>query len=224
MNWQPFWLTAQLAAITTLLLLLLCIPLAWWLVFRQPGQKKRRKALIEVLCNLPLVLPPTVLGFYLLLLFSPANLLGSWFEAVFSTRLTFSFTGLVLGSVVFSLPFMLQPLLGAFRQVPFSLIEASRCCGKSEWQNLYRIILPLSKPGVLAGIVLSFAHTVGEFGVVLMLGGNIPGETQVASIALYQEVEALNYAAAHRYALVLVLFAFVVLLGLRWLQRQQERL
>lgn len=224
MNWQPFWLTAQLAALTTLLLLLLCIPLAWWLVFSRPEQQRRRKAVIEVLCNLPLVLPPTVLGFYLLLLFSPNNFLGRWLEELFSVRLTFSFTGLVIGSVLFSLPFMLQPLLGAFRQIPFSLIEASRCCGKSEWHSLYRIILPLSKPGLLAGIVLSFAHTVGEFGVVLMLGGNIPGETQVASIALYQEVEALNYSAAHRYALVLVLFAFVVLLGLRGLQRQQERL
>ena len=223
MNWQPFWLTAQLAAITTLLLLLLCIPLAWWLVFLQPARQRRRKALIEVLCNLPLVLPPTVLGFYLLLLFSPGNALGQWLERAFSIRLTFSFTGLVLGSIVFSLPFMLQPLLGAFRQIPLTLIEASRCCGKSEWHSLYRIILPLAKPGLLAGVVLSFAHTVGEFGVVLMLGGNIPGKTQVASIALYQEVEALNYAAAHRYALVLVLFAFVVLLGLRWLQQQQER-
>ena len=223
MNWQPFWLTAQLATLTTLLLLLLCIPLAWWLVFVQPAQQQRRKALVEVLCNLPLVLPPTVLGFYLLLLFSPNHGVGQWLQQWFGIRLAFSFTGLVLGSVVFSLPFMLQPLLGAFRQVPFSLIEASRCCGKSEWQSLWRIVLPLSKPGLLAGIVLSFAHTVGEFGVVLMLGGNIPGKTQVASIALYQEVEALNYAVAHRYALVLVLFAFVVLLGLRALQRQQER-
>ncbi|HEX4909271.1 MAG TPA: molybdate ABC transporter permease subunit [Permianibacter sp.] len=223
MNWQPFWLTAQLATLTTLLLLLLCIPLAWWLVFVQPAQQQRRKAVVEVLCNLPLVLPPTVLGFYLLLLFSPNHGVGHWLQQWFGVRLAFSFTGLVLGSVVFSLPFMLQPLLGAFRQVPFSLIEASRCCGKNEWQSLWRIVLPLSKPGLLAGIVLSFAHTVGEFGVVLMLGGNIPGKTQVASIALYQEVEALNYAVAHRYALVLVLFAFVVLLGLRALQRQQER-
>lgn len=222
MNWQPLWLTAQLATLTTLLLLLLSIPLAWWLVFLTPARQQRRKLLVEVLCNLPLVLPPTVLGFYLLLAFSPVSWFGSSLEQWFSVRLAFSFSGLVIGSMLFSLPFMLQPLLGSFRQVPLTLVEASRCCGKSEWQTLWRIILPLSRPGLLAGIVLSFAHTVGEFGVVLMLGGNIPGETRVASIALYQEVEALNYPAAHRYALVLVAFAFVVLLGLRALQRKQE--
>jgi len=223
MSWQPFWLTAQLAALTTLLLLLLCIPLAWWLVWVAPARQRRRKVLVEVLCTLPLVLPPTVLGFYLLLAFSPASWFGHWLQQTFSLRLAFSFSGLVIGSVLFSLPFMLQPLLGGFRQIPAALIEASRCCGKSEWITLWRVLLPLSRPALLAGVVLSFAHTVGEFGVVLMLGGNIPGETRVASIALYQEVEALNYAAAHRYALALVVFAFVVLLGLRWLQQASAR-
>ncbi len=218
MSWQPFLLTAQLAAITTVLLLLLCIPLAWWLAFS--GSSSRRRDVIEVLCNLPLVLPPTVLGFYLLLAFSPRTLLGATLEQWFSVRLAFSFTGLVIGSVLFSLPFMLQPLLGAFRQIPQQLIEASRCCGKSEAVTLWRVVLPLSRPGLLAGIVLCFAHTVGEFGVVLMLGGNIPGETRVASIALYHEVETLNYAVAHRYAATLVIFAFVVLLALRRLQRR----
>lgn len=223
MSWQPFWLTAQLASVTTVLLLLLCIPLAWWLVLTPATHARRRKALVEIVSNLPLVLPPTVLGFYLLLSFSPASWFGALLVHSFDLRLAFSFTGLVIGSVIFSLPFMLQPLLGAFRQVPTPLLEASRCCGKTEWQTLRHIVLPLARPGLLAGTVLSFAHTVGEFGVVLMLGGNIPGETRVASIALYQEVEALNYPVAHRYALVLVLFAFVVLLALRQLQAPVER-
>ncbi|NQD36709.1 molybdate ABC transporter permease subunit [Permianibacter sp. IMCC34836] len=223
MNWHPFWLTAQLATLTTSLLLLLCVPLAGWLAFDPPGQVRRRKWLVEVLCNLPLVLPPTVLGFYLLLAFSPASWFGSWLQETLSLRLAFSFSGLVIGSCLFSLPFMLQPLLGSFRQVPWSQIEAARCCGKTDRTTLWRVVLPQCRPALLSGIVLSFAHTVGEFGVVLMLGGNIPGQTRVVSIALYQEVEALNYAAAHRYALLLVLFAFVVLLGIRWLQQQQER-
>lgn len=136
MDWQPFWLTAQLATVTTLLLLVLCIPLAWWLVFVAPHRQHRRKTVVEVLCNLPLVLPPTVLGFYLLLLFSPNAWLGRWLEQQFALRLPFSFAGLVLGSVLFSLPFMLQPLLGSFRQLPPSLLEASRCCGKRDWQTL----------------------------------------------------------------------------------------
>ncbi len=218
MNWQPFLLTAELAAVTTALLLVIGIPLAWWLVYGRSPRPVRD--LVEVLCNLPLVLPPTVLGFYLLLAFSPQSAFGGALLRWFDLRLAFSFSGLVIGSVLFSLPFMLQPLLGAFRQIPASYIEASRCCGKSEAVTLWRIVLPLARPGLLAGTVLCFAHTVGEFGVVLMLGGNIPGETRVASIALYHEVETLQYAAAHRYAAVLVLFAFVVLLALRRLQRR----
>lgn len=222
MSWHPFWLTAQLASMTTLILVLLVIPLAAWLAFGAPHRHRRRKLLVEVLCNLPLVLPPTVLGFYLLLAFSPNSGFGAWLQNTFSLQLVFSFAGLVIGSVLFSLPFMLQPLLGGFRQIPIGQIEAARCCGKSDAVTLWRIVLPQCRPALLAGIVLSFAHTVGEFGVVLMLGGNIPGQTRVVSIALYQEVEALHYGTAHRYALVLVLFAFAVLLGLRWLQQQQE--
>lgn len=218
-SWQPLGLTLQLALVTTVVLLLLGVPLAWWLVYgRGPG-----RAVAETMVGLPLVLPPTVLGFYLLLLFSPLSWLGGWLERLFSLRLVFSFSGLVIGSVLFSLPFMVQPLMAGFRQLPFVLVEAARTLGKGEGTILWRVILPNSRGALIAGIILTFAHTVGEFGVVLMLGGNIPGATRVASIALYHEVERLDYGAAHGYAAVLVIFSFLVLLALRLLQPALER-
>lgn len=207
-DWQPLLLSLQLAALTTLILLALGIPLAYALAF----SRSRFKPVFEALVSMPLVLPPSVLGFYLLLAFSPQTGFGLWLAQTLDLRLVFSFAGLVLGSVIFSLPFMVHPLQSGLQNLPFSLVEASRTLGKSDLYTLFRILLPNIKSALLAGVVLSFAHTIGEFGVVLMIGGNIPGVSKVASIAIYDEVESLNYAAAHFYALVLIAISFAVLL------------
>ncbi len=207
-DWEPLLLTFKLAALTTAILCLLGIPLAWWLAFT----RCRLKAVAETLVSMPLVLPPSVLGFYLLLAFSPQSALGAFLDSHFQLRLVFSFSGLVIGSVLFSLPFMVQPVQSGFQSLPASLAEAAYTLGKSRLQTLVFVLLPNIKPALLSGVVLSFAHTVGEFGVVLMIGGNIPGETRVASIAIFTEVEALNYATANFYAGVLFAVSFVVLL------------
>lgn len=207
-DWQPLLLTFRLAAITTLILFLIGIPLAYWIAHT----RTRIKPVIETLVSMPLVLPPSVLGFYLLLAFSPQNAFGQWLEQWFNIRLVFSFAGLVVGSVIFSLPFMVHPIQSGFQNLPASLVEASRTLGKSDTVTLFRVLLPNIKPAMLSGAVLSFAHTVGEFGVILMIGGNIPGVTKVASIAIYDEVESLNYAAANFYALVLFAITFAILL------------
>ncbi|MFC7513601.1 molybdate ABC transporter permease subunit [Herbaspirillum sp. GCM10030257] len=207
-DWQPLLLTFRLAALTTLFLLLIGIPLAYWIATTQT----RFKPVIETLVSMPLVLPPSVLGFYLLLAFSPQNAFGQWLEQWFHVRLVFSFTGLVVGSIIFSLPFMVHPVQAGLQGLSPSLLEASRTLGKSDTSTLFRVLLPNIKPALLTGVVLSFAHTVGEFGVILMIGGNIPGVTKVASIAIYDEVESLNYAAAHFYALVLFVVSFSILL------------
>lgn len=201
-------LTFKLAAITTLLLLLVGIPVAYWL----SRMRSRLKPILEALVSMPLVLPPTVLGFYLLLAFSPAGAFGGWLETQFGLRLVFSFEGLVVGSILYSLPFMVQPVQAGFEAVPKQLAEASYMLGKSRRETFFRILLPNIQPALVSGAVLSFAHTVGEFGVILMIGGNIPGETRVASIAIYDEVEGLNYAVANQYALVLIVFTFFILL------------
>jgi molybdate transport system permease protein len=208
-DWQPLWLTLELAALTTALLLVVGLPLATWLA----GSAFYLKPVAEAVISLPLVLPPSVLGFYLLLAFSPANHLGRWLETVFDVRLVFSFPGLVLASVIYSLPFMVQPLQAGLAGVPASLKEASYTLGRSRLTTLFRVQLPQIKPALLTGLVLSFAHTIGEFGLVLMIGGNIPGQTRVASIAIYNEVETLNYAAAHIYSGVLLVLAFSILLS-----------
>ncbi|MEN3294259.1 MAG: molybdate transport system permease protein [Burkholderiales bacterium] len=205
---QPLLLTFRLAAITTAILLVIGVPLAYWIAHT----RTRLKPVVETLVSMPLVLPPSVLGFYLLLAFSPQNAFGQWLEQWFHIRLVFSFAGLVIGSVIFSLPFMVQPIQAGFQGLPASLLEASRTLGKSDIATLFRILLPNIKPALLSGAVLSFAHTVGEFGVILMIGGNIPGVTKVASIAIYDEVESLNYAAANFYALVLFAVTFAILL------------
>jgi molybdate transport system permease protein len=216
---QPLLLTFRLAAITTLILLVIGIPLAYWIAHT----RIRLKPVIETLVSMPLVLPPSVLGFYLLLAFSPHNAFGEWLEQWFHIRLAFSFAGLVIGSVIFSLPFMVQPIQSAFQNLPASLIEASRTLGKSDPETLFRVLLPNIKPALLSGIVLSFAHTVGEFGVILMIGGNIPGVTKVASIAIYDEVESLNYAAANFYALVLFAVTFTILLAVYMVNKKLAR-
>ncbi len=200
-------LTFELASITTLILLFISIPLAAFLVFT----KTRFKSIVETIVSMPLVLPPSVLGFYLLLAFSPASFMGE-FLTNHGIRLAFSFEGLVIGSVLFSLPFMVHPIQSALSQVPRSIFEAAYTLGKSKLTTLVRVILPIIRHGLISGIVLAFAHTVGEFGVILMIGGNIPDETRVASIAIYDEVESLNYAMAHQYALTLFVVTFSILL------------
>ncbi|HAK77687.1 MAG TPA: molybdate ABC transporter permease subunit [Runella sp.] len=207
MDWAPIWLTFRLASITTVLLLLVGIPLAAWL----SATKIKLKPLIEAIISMPLVLPPSVLGFYFLLAFSPNSALGQWLEKVFNLRLVFSFEGLVVASMIYSLPFMVHPIQAGLENLPPSWKEASFTLGKSRTTTLFRVLLPNSKPALLTGIVLSFAHTIGEFGLVLMIGGNLPGQTRVASIAIYDEVETLNYAAAHSYAALLLVISLVIL-------------
>lgn len=215
-DWTPLLLTFRLAAITTVILFLIGVPLACWIAYT----RSRIKPVIETLVSMPLVLPPSVLGFYLLLAFSPQHAFGRWLDEWFGIQLVFSFTGLVIGSVIFSLPFMVQPIQAGLQALPRSLLEASRTLGKSDAVTLFRVLLPNVKPALLSAGVLSFAHTIGEFGVILMIGGNIPGVTKVASIAIYDEVESLNYAAAHFYAGVLFAVSFAILLLVYVLNRR----
>ena len=205
--WEPFALTIKLALITMLFLFAIGVPLAYYLAFN----RNRFISIIEALVAMPLVLPPSVLGFYFLLAFSQDGFLGSMWKELFGHQLAFHFEGLVIGSIIFSLPFMVHPLLAGFKGVDASQIEASYTMGKSRLTTLLRVILPAIKPSLITGGVISFAHTVGEFGVVLMIGGNIDGETKVVSIAIYDQVETLNYTVAHAYSLILFAFSFVVL-------------
>ncbi len=204
----PLWLTLRLATVTTLVLLVLGTPLAWWLARTQC----RLRAAVEALVALPLVLPPTVLGFYLLVALSPQGPIGAAMDAVGGPQLAFSFTGLVIGSVIYSLPFVVQPLQNAFAGIAPRTLEAAATLGAGPADRFLSIVLPLARTGFLAAITLGFAHTVGEFGVVLMIGGNIPGATQVLSIAIYDQVEALQYQTAHLWSALLLGFSFLVLL------------
>ena len=204
---DAIYLTIALATITTVLLLILGTPLAWWL----SRQKAGWPAWVEALVAMPLILPPTVLGFYLLLLFAPDTALGSAWERLTGTRLAFSFSALVMGSVIYSLPFVVQPLQTAFQRVPESLLHAAATLGARPLDQFRSIVLPLTRRSFITAASLGFAHTVGEFGVVLMIGGNIPGETQVLSIALYDYVESLQFAEVHRLAAGLVVFSMALL-------------
>ena len=205
---QPLWLTFKLAAITTFCLLIIGLPLAALLA----QSRSKLKSVAEALISLPLVLPPSVLGFYLLLALSPANVFGSLLQSWFNIRLIFTFPGLVVGSVIYSLPFMVHPIQGGLEALPESLQHASYTMGKSKFDTLMHVLLPNIRPALLTGIVLTFAHTLGEFGLVLMIGGSIPGVTKVASIAIYNEAEALNFHAAHIYSAVLLVISFSILL------------
>ena len=207
MEWQAVTLTLQLAATSTIFLLLLGTPLALWL----SRQRGTTGAFIEALVALPLVLPPTVLGFYLLLMLAPDALPGKIWAGVTGTQLAFSFPALVVGSVLYSMPFVVQPLQQAFSRVSQPLLDAAATLGANRRDQFFSVILPLSKRSIVVAAALGFAHTVGEFGVVLMIGGNIPGETQVLSIALYDHVEALDYDRAHRLAFGLVGFSLLLL-------------
>lgn len=201
-------LTFELAGITTFILLFIGIPLGYYL----SQTSSKFKPAIEAIVSMPLVLPPSVLGFYLLLAFSPKNSFGAWLDATFNLRLVFSFEGLIVASVIFSLPFMVHPIQSGFSALSQSLREASYILGKSKFQTIWYVLLPNIKPSLLTGMVITFAHTVGEFGVVLMIGGNIAGETKVASIAIYDEVESLNYSLANQYAFTLFVISFSILL------------
>ena len=206
----PLWLSAQLALVTTLVLLVIGTPVAWWL----SQTESRWKPLAQTVVAMPIVLPPTVLGFYLLILLGPEGALGGWWVKLTGSALTFSFTGLVIASCIYSLPFAVQPMQNTFESLPRQYVERARTLGASRVDAFFSIVVPLSVRGFISGAVLSFAHTLGEFGVVLMVGGNIPGETRVVSIAIYDHVESLNYAAAHRMSLLLVGFAFIVLVAM----------
>lgn len=213
---SSLWLTLRLAAVTTLILLVLGTPLAWWLAHT----RSRLKPALEAVTALPLVLPPTVLGFYLLVVLSPAAPLGGLWVEITGESLTFSFSGLVIASVVYSLPFMVQPLESAFEAVGRAPLEAAASLGASPVDAFVNVAAPLAGRGFLTAAVLTFAHTVGEFGVVLMVGGNIPGETRVISIAIYEHVETLRYAEAHVLAAGLLVFSFCVLLAVYAVNRR----
>lgn len=209
LDFAPFYLTLKLAFTTTLILFIVSLPISYWLAFgRSPV-----KVLAEAIIGLPLVLPPTVLGFYLLLAFSPENSFGKFLDHYFDIRLVFTFPGLVIASLIYSLPFMIQPLQFGFRMVPQSLTDAAYTLGKSRVATLTRVLLPNMKGALVTGCVLTFAHTIGEFGVVLMVGGNIPDETRVVSVAIYDAVEAMNYGEANIYSAILLVFSFLVLVS-----------
>lgn len=218
MDWAPFWLTFKLAGCTTVLLLIAGIPLAYYLAFT----KSKWRIPLQTLVSMPLVLPPSVLGFYLLIAFSPKFWFGAAIESWFDVRLAFSFTGLLIGSFIFSLPFMVNPLRTGFGSVHRSLIEAAQTLGKSRGEILYRVLLPNMRPAVVSASIMTFAHTVGEFGVVLMIGGSIPEKTKVASIALFEAVEQMNYSMAHTYVLVLVIFSWCVLFGIHVIESKNN--
>lgn len=216
----PLLLSMQLAFVTTVVLILVATPIAWWL----SQTPSRFKAATQAIVAMPIVLPPTVIGFYLLILLGPNGAIGSWWVQMTGTALTFSFSGLVIASCVYSLPFAVQPLQSAFESLPRQTLEFAWTQGASKLDAFFAVAVPMSVRGFIGAAVLAFAHTLGEFGVVLMVGGNIPGETRVISIAIYDQVETLNYGAAHQMSLLLLVFAFVVLFGMfvinkRWSMR-----
>jgi molybdate transport system permease protein len=207
MNGQAFWLTVRLAVVVSALLIAIGIPIAYWLTY----SRWRWKFLVEAVIALPIVLPPTVLGFYVLMALGSRSPLGRWWESITGHTLAFTFEGLMIGSVLYSLPFAVQPFAASFAAVDSKLLRASASLGQSPMQTFRRVVMPLSKAGLVTGFALSFAHTLGEFGVVLMVGGNIPGVTRTISIDIYDQVQAGNYAAANYTALVLLSVSFVVL-------------
>lgn len=217
-DWLAIRLTAELAGLATLLLLIVGTPIAWWLAHTRSPLKPVLSALVAM----PLVLPPTVLGFYLLLLMGPKGPVGHLTASLGLGRLPFTFAGLVVASVLYSMPFVVQPLQQAFEAVPQRLMEAAATLRANAWDRFFTIALPLARPGFITAAVLGFAHTVGEFGVVLMIGGNIPGQTRVLSVAVYDHVEATEFDAAHRLAAAMVVFALVVLSTLYWVNRPRR--
>lgn len=216
MDWTAIFLTFKLAACTAVALLVLGLPLAYWLA----TTPRRWRFAVEAMVALPIILPPTVLGFYVLMATGPRSFIGGVYGTLTGHSLPFSFTGILVGSILYNAPFAIRPFTSAFAAVDRRVIEASWCLGASRWKTFRRIILPLAWPGVLTGLVLAFAHTVGEFGVVLMLGGNVSAQTRTISISIYDSVQAMDYAAAHNASLFLVAFAFISLCVTYALQRR----
>ncbi|MEI8005872.1 MAG: molybdate ABC transporter permease subunit [Bacteroidota bacterium] len=216
---QTFWISIKLASLTTLILFCIGIPLAYFLTY----STFRAKVVLQALMSMPLVLPPSVLGFYLLLAFSPNYFFGGFLSNYLNIRLAFSFAGILIGSVIFNLPFMVNSIQTGFSNLPASLRDASYTLGKSRITTISKVLLPNIKPALLTGICLTFAHSIGEFGVILMIGGNIPGKTRVASLAVYDEVQALNFGMANKYAIFLFLFSFIILLIIYSVNREYQK-
>ncbi len=218
LDMDPFIISFKLAGITTLILFLIALPISWWL----SQTKCKCKPFIEAIVSLPIVLPPSVIGFYILYALSYNSPIGGFFDEVFGIKLVFNFTGLVIASCFYSFPFMVQPLQSGFESLNKNMLEASYIAGKSKLQTLVYVALPNIKPAFLSAIIITFAHTVGEFGVVLMVGGSIPGETKVASVAIYEFVETLDYTKAHIYSGLMIGMSFIVLLGVYTFNRHQS--
>ena len=219
MDFSPFYLSFKLAFISTVILLVFCVPLAYFL----SRVNFKGKSVIEAIISLPLVLPPSVLGFYILVFLSPYSAIGSFFEEHFGIRLVFNFTGLVIASCIYSLPFMFAPLLGAFNSLPKNIIEASYTLGKGRITTMLKIALPNIKPSLLNAIIISFAHTLGEFGVVLIIGGSLSSETKVASIAIYEATEMLDFTTAHIYSGIMLAISFFVLFCVYFLTKKMKK-
>jgi molybdate transport system permease protein len=215
---ETLWVTFKLACSTTVILIIVGLPVAYWLAF----SKYKIKPFIEALVSMPMVLPPSVIGYYMLVVYSPRNWFGAWLGKAFDVRLAFSFEGVLIASIIFSLPFMIQPLQSGFRSLPDSYREASYTLGKSKMNTFFNVLIPNIKPSFITAVALTFAHSIGEFGVVLMVGGNMPGQTRVASIAIYDEVQSLNFSTANRYALILFLVSFVILATIYSVNRKQD--
>ena len=220
MDFAPFILSFKLAGLTTIILFTIALPFAWWLSQTQA----KSKPILEAITALPIVLPPSVLGFYILVVLSPNSVIGGFFESLFGVKLVFSFTGLVVASCFYSLPFMVQPLQSGFEALNKHMLEASYLAGKSTLQTVWHIALPNIKPSLITALIITFAHTVGEFGVVLMVGGSIPHETKVASVAIYEMVEVMDYAQAHIYSGIMVAMSFVVLLSVYIFNHTQKKI
>ena len=219
MDMTPFILSFKLAGLTTLILFVIALPFAWWL--SQTSSKS--KPVFEAISALPIVLPPSVLGFYILVVLSPNSALGGFFHDLFGVQLVFSFTGLVVASCFYSLPFMVQPLQNGFESLNPHMLEASYLAGKSKLKTIWHVALPNIKPSLITALIITFAHTVGEFGVVLMVGGSIPNETKVASVAIYEMVEVMEYGKAHIYSAIMVLMSFLVLLSVYIFNHSQKK-
>lgn len=216
---EPFLISFKLAGLTTLILFAIALPLAWYL----SQTRSKIKPFLEAVTALPIVLPPSVLGFYILWALSHNSPVGAFFEETFGVKLVFNFTGLVIASCFYSLPFMVQPMQSGFESLNKNMLDASYICGQGKWMTILKVALPNIKPALMTAIIVTFAHTVGEFGVVLMVGGSIPGETKVASVAIYEMVEIMDYKATHIYSAIMVILSFLVLLGVYLFNRKQNK-
>lgn len=219
LDFSPFLLSFKLAGLTTLILFIVALPLAWYM----SQTKSKSKPVLEAVTALPIVLPPSVLGFYILVFLSQNSPLGTFFDEFFDIKLVFNFTGLVVASCLYSFPFMLQPLQGGFESINKNMLEASFLAGKSRFETVLKVALPNIKPSIMTAIIITFAHTVGEFGVVLMVGGSIPNETKVASVAIYEMVEIMDYTSAHIYSAIMLIISFLVLLSVYIFNHKQSK-